>query len=329
VVRAFVVSLLLTSVLALSAGCGGEDEEATVPSPVEDDTSTNEPGSNVAGGPTVEAGAQAEALKDGPFVLNTYQPVPPEFQTAYQRKALIVVEFVKQEPDVQQEPVYPQGLEVDELVNSDLEGLRSEYPEIEFFTYDITSPGVAESSEELEPGQYGTLAAQMNVGFTPFVAMLAPRGDGYVYENLFRGYVDEGVLGQALYDLSNVDVSGNSSDIDLQLDRVELTESGGGVEYFTLTNGGDSRVDLQGFSLRVMDPETGEVSQDSGGVQITDSIRVRPGRTVSVGRVPDITDADGRNMRGTFTGGEEMDLEPGDQVALVDGGGAVVDNVSL
>ena len=315
-------------ILLFAAGCGGEEQEATVP-PAGGDAPAVAPGGNTAGGATVEAAAQAEALKDGPFTLNTDQPVPPEFESAYQRQALIVVEFFKAEPDVQQEPVYPQGLEVDQFVNSDLESLRSEYPEIEFFSFDITSPGTAETSEELEPGQYGTLAAQMQVGFTPFIALLAPRGEGYVYENLFRGYVDEGVLDQALYDLSNVEVSGNTSDVQMQLDLVELTESGGGVEYFTVTNGGDSRVDLQGFSLRTMDPETGEATQESAGVEITDNVRVRPGRTASVGRVPDITDADGRAMRGTFSGGEELGLEPGDQVALLDGGGAVVDTISL
>jgi hypothetical protein len=42
--------------------------------------------------------------------------------------------------------------------------------------------------------------------------MLAPRGEQYVIENLFQGYVEEGVLSQALFDLSNTDVQGNSSD---------------------------------------------------------------------------------------------------------------------
>jgi hypothetical protein len=76
------------------------------------------------------------------------------------------VEFFKEGAD----PFYPQGLEVDDFVNEDLDALQSEYPEVEYFTYDISDPGTAETSEELERGQYGTLAAQLDVGFTPFIA---------------------------------------------------------------------------------------------------------------------------------------------------------------
>lgn len=323
-----ILAFVLAFAVAFAAGCGGGgDEEATVPPPGGETagSTSGAPGGNTAGGSTVEANAQAESLKDQPFVLNTDLPVPPDFRAAYQRKALIVVGFFQEGED----PYYPQGLEVDDFVNSDLQDLRSEYPEVEFFTYDISEPGEAETSEELEPAQYGTLAAQMDVGYTPFVVMLAPRGERYVITNLFQGYVEEGVLGQALFDLSNVDVSSNSSDVDLQLDRVELTESGGGVEYLTVTNNGERRVDLEGFSLRVMDTETGEANQESEGVVITDSVGVGPGRTVSAGRVPDITDADGRQVRGTFTGGDDLGLEPGDQLALLDSGGAVVDTISL
>lgn len=326
--------VILTLAIVFAAGCGGggdDAEEATAPPPAGGTTAaaggatSASPGGNTAGGATVESDAQAESLQDTPFVLNTDQPIPPDFRAAYQRKALIVVEFFKQGQD----PFYPQGLEVDDFVNSDLQYLESEYPEVEYFTYDISDPGTAESSEELEPGQYGTLAAQLDVGFTPFIAMLAPRGEQYVFENLFQGYVEEGVLDQALFDLTNVDVQGNSSDTDLELDRVELTESGGGIEYFTVTNNGERGVSLQGFALLVVDPETGEASGESEGVEVTEEIRVRPGATASVGRVPDVTDADGRTVRGTFSGGEQLGLEAGDQVAILDGGGAVVDTITV
>jgi hypothetical protein len=327
-------ALLLVTLALAAAGCGGE-EESTVPGLNETTgaqqaaqagtTSSAAPGGNTAGGSVVNADAQAESLSDTPFVLNADQPIPPDFRAAYQRKALIVVEFFKEGAD----PFYPQGLEVDDFVNEDLDALQSEYPEVEYFTYDISDPGTAETSEELERGQYGTLAAQLDVGFTPFIAMLAPRGEQYVIENLFQGYVEEGVLSQALFDLSNTDVQGNSSDVELELDQIELTESGGGIEYFTVTNNGEQRVVLEGFTLRVIDPETGEVSEDSEGVQVIEGIRVRPGRTVSVGRVPDITDADGRTVKGTFAGGEELGLEAGQQVAILDGGGAVVDTITV
>jgi hypothetical protein len=50
---------------------------------------------------------------------------------------------------------------------------------------------------------------------------------------------------------------------------------------------------------------------------------VEPGQSVSVGRVPDVVDADGERVAGTFEGGTALDLSPGDQVALLDPGGAV------
>jgi hypothetical protein len=80
------------------------------------------------------------------------------------------------------------------------------------FTYDIHKPGNAETSEDRGRGEYGTLAAQLKVGYTPFVAMLAPCGDRYVIKSLFRGYVERGVLDQALFGLANTDVRGNSTE---------------------------------------------------------------------------------------------------------------------
>ena len=328
-------TLLFVTLATAAAGCGGADEEATVPvlnetTGAQQDAqggtpSSAAPGGNTAGGSVVNADAQAESLSDTPFVLNVDQPIPPDFRAAYQRKALIVVEFFKEGAD----PFYPQGLEVDDFVNEDLDALQSEYPEVEYFTYDISDPGTAETSDELERGQYGTLAAQLDVGFTPYIAMLAPRGEQYVIENLFQGYVEEGVLSQALFDLSNTDVQGNSSDIELELDQIELTESGGGIEYFTVTNNGEQRVVLEGFTLRVMNPKTGEVSDESEGFQVNEGIRVGTGRTISVGRVPDITDADGRTVKGTFAGGGELGLEAGQQVAILDSDGAVVDTITV
>ena len=85
---------------------------------------------------------QAEALRDVPFSLNTDQPVPPSFVEAYQRRALITVQFYKEGRD----PLgYPQGLEVDQRVRTSMERQRSLYPTIEFFSFDISNPGRAES----------------------------------------------------------------------------------------------------------------------------------------------------------------------------------------
>ena len=207
--------------------------------------------------------------------------------------------------------------------------LRDKYPQVEFFYYDITEPGNAESSEELNQGEYGTLAAQLKVGYTPFIAMLAPRGEEYVVENLFQGYVERGVLDQALFDLASADVGGNSSDADLTLDRVELTESGGGIEYFTVINEGGEETDLSGFTLNVVDPETSGPDDATRGLQINENVRLAPGEKVSIGRAPDVVDADGRQVIGTFGNGESFRVEVGDQVSLLDRGGAVVDTISI
>jgi hypothetical protein len=314
------LSLALIFIGALSAGCGGGGEETTVPPAV----TTPAAASPSPGEGTVGIG-QAETVRDAPFSLNTEQPVPPEFREAYQRQALIVVQFYK----VGEDPFYPQGLKADEQVRASIELLRPEYPTIEFFSYDIDNPGTTESSEGLEPGQYGTLAAQLGVGFTPFVAMLAPSGEQYVITNLFQGYVPRPVLSQALFDLSAVQVESNTSDVDVVLEQIELTESGGGIEYFTVENGSRRPVNLQNFSLQVLDPETGEVNPDSPGITINEPIVVEPMRSVSIGRVPDVVDADGERVVGTFEGGEALELAPGDQVALLDSGGAVASTITV
>jgi hypothetical protein len=317
------VGLFLALILigALSAGCGGGGGEETTAPPAATTPAATSP---ATGEGTVGIG-QAETVRDVPFSLNTEQPVPPDFREAYQRRALIVVQFYK----VGEDPFYPQGLEADERVRASMERLRAEYPTVEFFSYDIDNPGTTEGSEELEPGQYGTLAAQLGVGFTPFVAMLAPSGEQYVITNLFQGYVPRPVLSQALFDLSAVQVETNTSDVDVVLEQIELTETGGGVEYFTVENGSRRPVNLQNFSLQVLDPETGEVNPDSPGITINEAVEVRPQQSVSIGRVPDVVDADGERVVATFEGGEALELTPGDQVALLDSGGAVASTYTM
>lgn len=321
-------------VFFLAAGCGGNDEQAQQPLPptpggttegTQGGGSPTPPGENTAGGSTVQGNAQAETLDDQPFTLNQRQPVPQDFRNAYQRKALIVVEFFQQGED----PFYPQGLEVDDIVNSDLRDLRNDYPEIEFFTYDITRPGNAETSEELGRGEYGTLAGQLEVGFSPFIAMLAPREEEYVIENLFQGYVEQGVLDQALFDLSRTDAGGNSSDVALDLEGLELSQTGGGIEYFTIANQGEEVIDLSGFTLNVQNSETGEIDKGGSGVEINQAARIGPRQVASIGRAPDIIDAGGRLVIGTFTNGAALTVQPGDQVALLDNGGAVVDTITV
>jgi hypothetical protein len=62
-------------------------------------TTGGAPGENTAGGSTVETGAEADTLRNRPFNLSQRQPVPPDFGVAYQRMALIVVEFFKEAQD--------------------------------------------------------------------------------------------------------------------------------------------------------------------------------------------------------------------------------------
>ncbi|CAN5896193.1 hypothetical protein BH23ACT11_BH23ACT11_01800 [soil metagenome] len=268
---------------------------------------------------------QSETIQDLPLTLNLDQPLPPDFKAAYQRRALIAVEFFKADEN----KFYPQGLEVDTRVNGDLEGLQPDYPTVEFFSYDIASPGSTNEGKKLEAGEYGTLAAQLGVGYTPFVATLAPGEDEYIIENLYQGYLPQPVMNQSLFDLSSIDVAGNTSDINVTLNSIDLTETGGGIEYFSVENGTDRAISLQGFSLRVLDPETGEVNPESDGVLINDEVRARPGQEVSIGRVPDIKDADGKQVVGTFEGGQELGLAPGDQLALLDSGGAVASTITV
>ncbi len=331
--RSFLVLLLLAAFLLFFAGCGGGEEKAQQPpppAPPKDGAPKDDaPGENTAGGAVVESKTSAEALKDTPFELNQRLAVPQDFRAAYQRRALIVVEFIKEDPDSTRGIKYPQGMRPDEQVDRALDDLRGEYPQVEFFTYDIGRPGDAEASEELDRGEYGTLATQLDVGYTPFVAMLAPRGEGYVIENLFQGYVERGVLDQALFDLAASDVGGNSSDVEVLLDRVELTESGGGIEYITVINEGDAEADLSGFTLQVQDPETGDTGDAGGRVEIDANVRLNPGQEASVGRQLQVTDADGREVIGTFSNGESLTLRAGDQVALLDNGGAVVDTITI
>ena len=325
VLRSVSVMFGVLLALLLVSGCGGGDDgEATVPEPGGATGGAAGGATGGAGGTTAVSVSGAAALQGTPFELNQQQVVPPDFRAAYQRQALVVVQFYR----AGQGEFYPQGLEVDDMVDRSVEDLSSGYPTVEFFSYDITNPGNAQSSEGLEQGQYGTLAAQLGVGFTPYVAMLAPRDGQYYYESVFQGYVPREVLDQALFDLTSLDAGGNISDTDVVLGTVELTETGDGVEYFTVRNQSQQSVNLQGFSLQALDPDTGEVD-DSGGLLVDGDIRVRAGSTVAVGRAPDVVGARGNRVAGTFTDEGDLTLSPGSQVALLDSGGAVAATFTL
>jgi len=308
----------------LIAGCGGGDDTASSPPASATATSTASPAAAASAPATVGAG-QAETIRDTPFALNMEQPVPPDFRAAYQRRALISVQFYKESRD----PFYPQGLQPDVKVQRSVDNLSRKYPTVEFFSYEITNPGAAETSEGLEQGQYGTLAAQLGVGITPYVVTLAPDGEQYVIDNLFQGYTPKAVLSQALFDLSATEVESNTSDVDVVMEQLELTESGGGLEYISIANQSPREVNLQGFSLRLLDPESGEVNPDSVGVQVNEDVLIQPGESASVGRLPSVVDADGDRVEGVFEGGDALQLAPGDQLALIDSGGAIANTFTV
>jgi hypothetical protein len=86
------------------------------------------------------------------------------------------------------------------------------------------------------------------------------------------------------------------------LGQVELTESGGGVEYFTVINHGYGEIDLSGFTLNAVDRETGRPDDATAGSQIIGVVRLVPRLEASLRRTPDLVDADGDQMVGTFAG---------------------------
>jgi hypothetical protein len=314
---------LVLGCLIVFSGCGSDESQSPVTPAQSPETSTP------AGTPTentVVGEGQAESTKDEAFKLNTSQPVPPNFEEAYGRRARLVVQFYKLDQDSLS---YPQGLNVDRKVNRSMMRLSTKYPTIEFFSYGIANPGPVGDEQSLQPGEYGTLAAQLGVGITPFVAMLAPSGEEYVITNLFEGYVPRPVLSQALFDLAAVQVEDNTSDANVTLDQVQTTEEGGGIEYFTVTNHDPKPRNLQGFTLRVLDPETAQVTPGAPGVTIDSDIKVKRDQSVSIGRVPDIVDDEGKRVAGTFEGGTSLDLAPGDQIALLDPGGAVASTITV
>jgi len=323
-VRPAVLATLLCLILALTA-CGGGEDEASVPEEPATPPPAQTPPPTQSGVPV--GTGQAETIADPTFELNTSQPVPPNFSEAYGRRARIAVQFYKLDEDALD---YPQGLSVDRQMRDAMEELRVQYPTIEFFSYDISNPGSITDEGELQEGEYGTLAAQLEVGITPFVAMLAPTSDGrYVITNLFQGYTPQAVLSQALFDLAAVEVEDNTSDVDVVVETVELTEEGGGIEFFSVQNRTERTVNLQGYTLRVLSPEDAQVDPDAPQVTVNSDIRIPPQASASVGRVPDVVDADGEQVMGTFEGGTALDLAPGDQVALLDPGGAVASTVTI
>jgi hypothetical protein len=79
----------------------------------------------------------------------------------------------------------------------------------------------------------------------------------------------------------------------------------------------------------VQDPQTGDTNDSGGRAEIDANVRLDPGEQASVGRHPQVKDDDGREVIGTFSNGESLTLRAGDQVALLDNGGAVVETITI
>jgi hypothetical protein len=133
--------------LSVFAGCGSDESQAPVTPTQSPETTTpaGTPSSNV-----VVGAGQAESLQDEPFKLNTSQPVPPNFEEAYGRRARLVVQFYKLDQDSLS---YPQGLSVDRKVNKSMMRLSTKYPTLEFFSFSIANPGPVGDEQSLQPGE--------------------------------------------------------------------------------------------------------------------------------------------------------------------------------
>lgn len=269
--------------------------------------------------------AVEEPTNEGePFTLVVDgQAVPPDFRAAYERGSPIVVQFFEQD----EMAFYPRGLGVDSIVDESLGQLQEQYPDVEFFSYDIDDPGVAENSAELELGQYGTLVTQLGVRLTPYVAMLAPREGGYVYESVFVGYVTQPVLDQELAQLADTRTSGSEGAPELVLQQVEPA-GGGEIQSVTIGNEGEAPVELGGYELVTIELSTGEAAPESGSLTVDGEPEVDAGGTISLGVAPNVEGAEGNQVDGTFGGGP-LAVEPGAQVGLVAPDGAVAATFTL
>jgi hypothetical protein len=316
------VRLLLVACVVLlpvtAAGCGGSQDTAPPPA------TTVQGGATGSGAESTSGASKEQSLENEPFnLIFENQAVPPDFRAAYERGSPIVVQFFKQNG----RSFYPQGLGVDSIVDDSIGQLKDQYPDVEFFSYDIDDPGAAKNSGDLELGQYGTLAAQLQVSLTPYVALLAPRGGEYVYETVFVGYVTQPVLDQALADLANIQTTGSDEDTQLLLEQAE-TGDGGELRSVTIGNEADSEADLGGYELTAVNPSTGEADPGSGSLSVDGETLVDAGGSVSLGQTPDVKDTEGNRVDGTFGGGS-LSLGPGDQLALVGPDGAVAATFTL
>jgi hypothetical protein len=100
------------------------------------------------------------------------------------------------------------------------------------------------------------------------------------------------------------------------------------MEYFTVTNKSNREPELSGFLLSMMDPETGGMCAGCGGVRINEGVTLAAGDKASIGRSPEIVDADWKEVGGIFVNGDSFMVEVKDQVRVLDRDGAIVDTIS-
>ena len=101
----------------------------------------------------------------------------------------------KENPDTSWGTKYPPGIELDRQVHQSLTPARR-VPHVEFFSYEIIvqSPITRRRARIWGKPSTGTLASQLKVYYTPFVAMLAPHGEEYVAKRTFFKDTSSGVF---------------------------------------------------------------------------------------------------------------------------------------
>jgi hypothetical protein len=154
------VLFLALCVVLLTAGCfgGGGGSDTT------GKTATTDVGGGSTGGTGPEEGETLQAV-DG---------APTDFVAALENRPIVILFYIPGNAD-------------DTAVLDSVNRLRTSFDSYAFLLYDYK-----------DPDAYGTLAQQLNVDYTPFLALVDGAG---VLQKRFVGYVDEGTLNQTLVNL--------------------------------------------------------------------------------------------------------------------------------
>ena len=152
------VMLLVLAVALLTSGCLFGGDDSPT------STASTIPTGSVGSGIGPVEGAVIEATDDD----------PAEFVDALQSRPLVILFYIAGNAD-------------DTKVLDTVNKLRTAFNSYTFLLYDYK-----------DPVAYGTLAQELEVDYTPYLALIDATG---VLQKLFVGYVDEGTLNQSLVNL--------------------------------------------------------------------------------------------------------------------------------